>query len=253
MSGKARRHTILRSPYFFRQLGLSRGLQTIGRFLAEPEELLEVPVPGSAGHVLVRGASSDRRCYSQVFMQQEYAIDYGFEPEVIIDGGANVGFAAVYFAERFPGARIVSVEPEESNYALLERNVAPYANVTPVRGAIWWKKETLCFRDPNAAKWSFEVEAGDDAQAGDVAIEAFTVPELLAMVGADEAGLLKLDIEGAELGLLQHADAWKPQVRAMVIELHEYKQAGIDAAFEAVAQGALSRRRVGENHYVRFR
>ena len=251
MTGKARRHTLLRSPYFVRQLGLGRALRTIGRFLAEPEELLEVPVPGSEGHVFVRGASSDRRCYSQVFMQQEYAIDYGFEPEVIIDGGANVGFAAVYFAERFPGARSVSVEPEESNFALLERNVAPYANVTPVRGALWWKKETLSFRDPDAAKWSFEVEAGE--AAADAGIEAFTVPELLAMVGAEEAGLLKLDIEGAELGLLEHPESWKPQVRAMVVELHEYKQAGIDAAFEAVAADALSRRRVGENHYVRFR
>ena len=87
----------------------------------------------------------------------------------------------------------------------------------------------------------------------DAGIEAFTVPELLAMVGAEEAGLLKLDIEGAELGLLEHPESWKPQVRAMVVELHEYKQAGIDAAFEAVAADALSRRRVGENHYVRFR
>ena len=251
MTGKARRHTILRSPYFLRQLGLSRGLRTIGQFLAEPAELLEVPVPGSEARVVLRGASSDRRCYSQVFMQQEYALDYGFEPEVIVDGGANVGFAAVYFAERFPKARIVSVEPEASNFALLERNVAPYPNVTPVRGAIWWKKEMLSFRDPEAAKWSFEVEAGAEG-AGDP-IEAFTVPELLARVGATEAGLLKLDIEGAELGLLEHPETWKPQVRAMVIELHEYKQAGIDAAFEAVAEGALSRRRVGENHYVRFR
>src|ERR1700757_2189967 len=41
---------------------------------------------------------------------------------LIIDAGANIGAAALQFLSNFPNARIVSIEPEASNYALLLRN-----------------------------------------------------------------------------------------------------------------------------------
>ena len=43
---------------------------------------------------------------------------------LIIDAGANIGAAALQFLSNFPNARIVSIEPEASNYELLCRNTA---------------------------------------------------------------------------------------------------------------------------------
>jgi len=75
----------------------------------------------------------------QVFRQHQYAFDQwastaeilarvahrvaqGKKP-LIIDAGANIGAAAVYFALRMPSARIVAIEPPD-NFAVLERNTA---------------------------------------------------------------------------------------------------------------------------------
>lgn len=55
---------------------------------------------------------------------------------VSINGGTVQGFCpedlrlhvcthATYFANRYPRARIIALEPEEANFALLRQNVAP--------------------------------------------------------------------------------------------------------------------------------
>ena len=65
--------------------------------------------------------------------------DSGFRPapRVVVDAGANIGLSTVFFANKFPQAKIVAIEPEPSNFAMLRDNVAPYPNVTPVQAALW--------------------------------------------------------------------------------------------------------------------
>ena len=41
----------------------------------------------------------------------------------IIDAGAYIGSSAIFFAEKFPNATIVAVEPEIGNYAMLLKNI----------------------------------------------------------------------------------------------------------------------------------
>jgi hypothetical protein len=48
---------------------------------------------------------------------------------VIIDGGANVGYASLYFAACFPDALVVAIEPDPASFALLCRNVAQFQNI----------------------------------------------------------------------------------------------------------------------------
>ena len=60
--------------------------------------------------------------------EYDFAVD---RPSVIIDAGANIGLASIWFASKFPEARILAIEPEKSNYELLVRNVEPLHHVTP--------------------------------------------------------------------------------------------------------------------------
>src|SRR5262245_30159398 len=53
---------------------------------------------------------------------------YGFCKNInnikyIIDIGANIGIATRLFAAQYPGCRIMAVEPDRDNYALLQKNV----------------------------------------------------------------------------------------------------------------------------------
>ena len=52
-----------------------------------------------------------------------------FEPKFIIDGGANIGTASIFFANRYPNAKIVAVEPEARNIEMMEYNLQKYPQV----------------------------------------------------------------------------------------------------------------------------
>ncbi len=58
--------------------------------------------------IKLRSGSSDINAFRQVFLYREYNFETK-EPQFIIDGGSNIGLAAIYFANKFPKATIVSI------------------------------------------------------------------------------------------------------------------------------------------------
>ncbi len=102
--------------------------------------------------------TSDFPTFDQVFIQQEYDFDISRAPKVIVDAGANIGLASIYFANKYPDAKIIAIEPEQSNFKLLEMNVSPYPNVIPVQAALWNKNEDINLIDPGLGKWGFMTE-----------------------------------------------------------------------------------------------
>src|SRR5436190_1281838 len=87
-----------------------------------------IKVPFLNHPVYFRGIVCDRTMFEQLFLAKDYDIEVPFEPKVIIDLGANVGFASILFATRFPNARIFSIEPDEQNFLSAQKNTAPYKN-----------------------------------------------------------------------------------------------------------------------------
>ena len=57
--------------------------------------------------------------------------------DIVLDAGANIGASAIYFARRYPNARIFALEPEQENYDLLLRNTHRYHNIIPIKAALW--------------------------------------------------------------------------------------------------------------------
>ena len=71
--------------------------------------------------LLVRAGTADPNPFRQVFLEHFYrdAIVPGFEPRYILDLGANVGYAALWFAMHYPAARLCAVEPLPSTVTRL--------------------------------------------------------------------------------------------------------------------------------------
>ena len=111
--------------------------------LAKKPVLLQAAVSGNHSPVYLRVLLTDVMVYEQIFLKKEYHFEVNKEPEFIIDAGANIGFASVYFANKFPKARILAIEPEKDNFEILVKNAAPYPNIEPLRGALWGEKEEL--------------------------------------------------------------------------------------------------------------
>src|SRR6202012_3041239 len=97
------------------------------------------------------------------FIDKEYNINIGFEPKFIIDGGANIGMASVYFKNRYPKATIIAIEPDKGNAEILNANVAGYDNIFVKQAGLWSKKIKSKVVDKHDwGKWALVVEEADD-------------------------------------------------------------------------------------------
>src|SRR5690606_3455742 len=94
-------------------------------------------------HLLLRGGTSDAEVFFDIFGSGSYELPYPDNVRTIVDGGANVGYAAVWYARRFPGARILAVEPDASNLKALRENVGGLDNVIVLEGAVWHESGKL--------------------------------------------------------------------------------------------------------------
>ncbi|MGE0415286.1 MAG: FkbM family methyltransferase [Acetobacteraceae bacterium] len=172
-------------------------------------------LPELRAPLLLRGGTSDLGNLAQVFFNNfadatgpyRYG-DYGFdmaEPDYILDLGAYCGYAAVYLANRFPRARILSVEPPGPNFDALRINAAPYPNVTCLDAAVWHQRTGLRLGGHLLGDWgTYFTEAGS-AQA-DGLVEAYTIPDLLAKAGWPRVDYLKCVVEGAQVDILAGPD-----------------------------------------------
>lgn len=159
-----------------------------------------------------------------MFVDDEYKIEVPFEPKVIFDLGANIGLAAVYFKNRFPGAMIVSVEPESSNYSLLCRNVAGLENVHCHHNGIWNSDTNLVIEDIGLGNWGFIVK--ESAQKTENSIDAITIESLMKRHGIKQIDLLKIDIEGSEKDVFEkNTQAWLPYAKMIIVECHDRMRA----------------------------
>ena len=181
---------------------------------------IALSIPGVAHPLELRAGTSDLYMFEEVFLEGEYAIEQPLDPKLILDIGANAGFASVWFANRYPKAKIVAVEPDPSNVAMLRKNVAPYPNVSVVEGAVWWEKTTLALDDQGD-------KSGIQVRTGDGGVRALTIGEL---AGAQPIDILKLDVEGAEKELFEHDPVWLANVGVLMIELHDRFKPGCSRA-----------------------
>lgn len=236
----------------YRLFGL-RGVAAISayRLAGRPREI--AGHPATVRHpVHVRLGTSDSSVYRTILLHGEYDFDLPFTPRTIVDAGANIGVASVYYAHKYPGARIIAVEAEASNYALLSRNVAPYSNIVAVHAALWNRNGEICLSEPDAStgtfgKWGFITHEGDG-----VHVRAIHMRALMADYSLDSIDLLKVDIEGAEKEVFENCD-WIGNVRALVVELHDRFKPGCREAVESVTSD-FSRSQRGEmTLYVRHK
>lgn len=180
-------------------------------------DLVKVSVPGTS--VYYRAQTSDRYVLYQIFIDREYrCLDHVKEPGLIIDCGANVGYASAYFLQRYPKAHVIAVEPDSGNFALLRQNVQQYSNrCTLLQSGVWSKSTGLVVERGGLDEWAYTVREAREGEKAD--LQAVDIGSLLARSGHDRISILKVDIEGSESEVFRQA-AWLEKVDHLVIEIH---------------------------------
>ena len=197
---------------------------------------LAVVVPGIKHPVHVRLRTSDISTFKQVLATSGYDCSFVRAPRFILDAGANIGLTSVFYANRYPEAKIIAIEPEPSNYKLLVENAAPYPGITPLLKALWKDNQELRIVDPGLGGWAFQTAVAARPEVVNCPNQGKTcgvsVDMILKEYGISYVDLLKVDIEGAEKEVFESAGAWIDKVGTIAIELHDGIKPGCGAAFE---------------------
>ncbi|MDR3133656.1 MAG: FkbM family methyltransferase [Prevotellaceae bacterium] len=219
-----------RLPEFYRRYGW-KGVTFVFRQKWTKKPLIRFNYPKAFRYpVYVRKGTSDFPVFESVLVQHCYDIDYGCSPEIIFDCGANIGLTTVFYANRFPEAKIIAVEPEAANFELLKKNTSSYPNVRLYQAGLWNKTTSLKIEDRGYGAWGFMVSETPEGSPG--AIKALSIPELMQQQPCEKIDILKIDIEGSEKELFEsNYDAWLPKVKTLVIELHDRMREGAALSF----------------------
>jgi FkbM family methyltransferase len=143
----------------------------------------------------------------------------------VLDLGANVGATTADLAVRYPQARILGVELDAANAKLARRNTACWRDrVEILHGAVWTDDGTIAYGGTRG-EWGYQVvEAMTDERRSDPIAEApsFSMPTLIARLAGDgTVDFVKMDVEGAELALLEQGESWASRVRCIALEVHK--------------------------------
>jgi len=194
-------------------------------------------IPGYEAEVTVRPGTSDMQVFDSIFIEEQYSVDLlseDFKPGLIIDAGANIGLSTIYLASRFPEAEIIAIEPEPSNFELLQQNVRRFPKITCQNKALWADNSLLELENPNDRKFSFQVRKAHETNVS--AVQGINVADLLSQYNRSDIGIMKIDIEGAEKELFSADTSWLNRTEVIFIELHERKKTGcVKAFYDAVA------------------
>jgi FkbM family methyltransferase len=201
--------------------------------------------------IQIRHGTSDKYVAIEVLAHRQYAALQSLsDVKTVVDAGANIGTASVFFLSAFPKCRVVSLEPDAGNFAVLECNVAPYGDrAKPIQIALWGTEESLVvsrggFRD--GAEWSFQVTKTERGSSCEV--QGTTISALIEELGWDTIDILKIDIEGAEREVFSAIDtAVLNRVRTIAVELHDNEARQV---FErAIAPFGQTTTQIGEVTY----
>ncbi len=138
---------------------------------------------------------------------------------VVVDLGANHGEFAHTIIERYR-CRVISVEPVKELYEEIARD--PLLQLLPV--AVGGKNETISMNVfSNRCATIFGSVAPEESVDDVRQVEMITLPELRKRTLADRIDLMKIDIEGAEIDLINGcSDAELQSIAQITVEFHDF-------------------------------
>ena len=223
-------------PQYRRWIGLKGALSFVFYELIHTRVVQQITI-GDA-QVVVRTATSDLAVVASCLIQPQYAHIDCNSPSVIVDAGANIGASAIYFASRYPNARVFAIEPEQENFKMLLENTKQYKNIIAIRAALWGEVTTRILRDRRSGPWGYTIaETESETQSMGQQVKCITVSSLMTDYHLECIDLFKMDIEGGEKGVFESSHEWIDRVNINAAELHDRIFMGCDRAFYIATRG----------------
>ncbi|MHC4861618.1 MAG: FkbM family methyltransferase [Planctomycetota bacterium] len=219
----------IRNVYIDRRIPFAQRRRLVRDFVAM--RLRSVLAAGRPGPVEARILSFSIRAFDyetllflfdEIYVFQCYRVELSRVRPLILDCGANIGMATLFFKSMAPDARIIAFEPDPATFALLTENVAGnrLSDVDLVNAALWKEEGRIDFHagdEPGGLMMS-----AHPARLQGKRVEVDAVPLSRTLKEHDDVDLVKLDVEGAEQEIVTELDASGTlgSVREWIIEYH---------------------------------
>ena len=154
--------------------------------------------------------------FKEIFVKQYYMFETISNSPIIYDCGANVGTSCIFFNKYFPHARIKAFEADASIAEILKNNLRSNSinNVEVFSKAIWINKDGIQFGAEGADSGSIY------SNTNKTKVESIRLKELLDKEA--KIDFLKMDIEGAEVEVIEDCGASLKKADNIFIEYHSF-------------------------------
>lgn len=165
----------------------------------------------------IRPDTSDMLVLREVFVANEYRVPAKMNG-LVLDIGANIGAFSIRAAGA--GATVYAYEPESENVHMAIANFRLHGvgpNLNPV--AVWSNDEGVWITPAQGNTSSGET---GHEQVGDVWVASTTLNTILEdHLNGEEVEMLKMDVEGAEISIIEAVDTLRLQrVKRIAMEYH---------------------------------
>lgn len=179
----------------------------------------------------------------EIFSENCYYLELEKEDPVIVDAGAHIGMATLYYKMLFPESRIIAFEPVPYNFNILEKNIHEnqLENVELIQAVVAPKSGILRIQEP-IGEGAWRSGAGiipkgwkgiQDNQ--EIKVEAIGIQEILH----DKIDIFKMDIEGMEYEVIRNAGPLLRNVKNWIIEVHPRKDHRIEEIQKILLQNGF--------------
>jgi len=154
--------------------------------------------------------------FKEIFVEGYYRFDTSTKTPVIYDCGANVGTSCAFFKYHYPQSRILAFEPNSKIASYLNKNIKNNSleNIEVIEKAIWTNNHGIELGMEDADGSSIHLDKNKTK------VESIRLKDYLEK--EKEIDLLKMDIEGAEVDVLNDCKDSLTNVNNIFVEFHSY-------------------------------
>jgi FkbM family methyltransferase len=186
-------------------------------------EMVEATLQGPQGKVAFHLFKTEAsfQIANDIFAGRTYPnVPFIGEVKTILDVGANVGAASIYFAVSYPEAKVYAFEPASSPFSWLQKNIVPFANVHAFPfGFYECDKRTALYHGCGDSVES-SIHASARTRADSEEVDLRSPHDFLREQEIERIDILKIDTEGCELPILHALRRYLPAVKVVYVEYH---------------------------------
>lgn len=194
--------------------------------------------PGLEKNINIRKKLGDEAIFRQIFIEGELDLrkskfwediklreEFLGDRALLIDCGAHIGLATLFYGLLFPEAKIISFEPDYNNFLLASSNNVGNKNVTVKNFAVASEPGTLFIENAAEGSAAYRVtnNSTDNQSQGFCSV---SINEILYEFKELAPFIIKIDIEGWEKDLFSKNIEWVELFDYIVIELHDWMLPG---------------------------